>query len=161
MDNTKKSQYSIAIANSNPTKIYIIKASWHKPIVEKLYTTTQHTLIEHKLDSQNIYAVNVPGSYELPLAAQWAAKKKEVHAIIVLGCIIKGETPHFDFISKSITQAFTSVALQYNKPIISGVLTTYTYQQALDRTTGVIENKGKNVAIAALEMIALQKKIEL
>ncbi len=148
----------LSIKDISKVTIYIVQAQWHTTIVDLLYKDVCNTLEAHKVLPQNIHQIKVPGSYELPLATQWAAKKK-IHAIIPIGCIIKGATTHFELISQNITQAFTNLSLQYNTPIISGVLTTYTYQQAWERTTGSVEKKGVSVAQAALSMIALQKKM--
>jgi len=99
----------------------------------------------------------VPGSYELTLASQWMAQKPEVDAVICLGCIIQGETRHFEFICNAVAQGLKDVALKYDKPIIFGVLTPDTLQQALDRAGGKHGNKGDEAAITAIKMSAIKK----
>jgi 6,7-dimethyl-8-ribityllumazine synthase len=100
----------------------------------------------------------VPGSFELPLAAQWSAKKKKIDAVICLGCVIQGETRHFEFINQSVAQGIKDVGLKYNKPVIFGVLTTDNMRQAMDRAGGKHGNKGDEAAITAIKMLAIQAK---
>ncbi|NDE61486.1 MAG: 6,7-dimethyl-8-ribityllumazine synthase, partial [Cyclobacteriaceae bacterium] len=93
------------------------------------------------------------GSFELSLGAQWCAQDKEIDAVICLGCVIQGETRHFDFICQAVAQGLTQVSLTYNKPVIFGVLTPNTQQQALDRAGGKYGNKGDEAAITAIKML--------
>ena len=96
---------------------------------------------------------NVPGSFELTLGAQWLAELKEIDAVICLGCVIQGETRHFDFICDAVAHGITNVGLKFNKPVIFGVLTPDTLQQALDRAGGKHGNKGDEAAITAIKML--------
>ena len=102
---------------------------------------------------ENIIRKTVPGSYELTLGAQWLAKEKDIDAVICLGCVIQGETPHFDYICQAVANGITNVALKYNKPVIFGVLTTLTQQQALDRAGGKHGNKGDEASATAVKML--------
>ena len=95
----------------------------------------------------------MPGSFELPLAAQWMAQVEEIDAVVCLGCVIQGETRHFDFICQAVAQGIIEVGLKYNKPVIFGVLTPSTQQQALDRAGGKHGNKGDEAAITAIKML--------
>ena len=95
----------------------------------------------------------VPGSFELTLAAQWMAEKKDIDAVICLGCVIQGETRHFEFICQAVAQGITNVGLKFNKPVIFGVLTPDTKQQAIDRAGGKHGNKGDEAAITAIKML--------
>jgi len=95
----------------------------------------------------------VAGSYELPLASQWLAQRIDIDAVIVLGCIIQGETRHFEFIAQAVAKGIMDVNLKFGKPIIFGVLTTDTLQQALERAGGKHGNKGDEAAITAIKML--------
>jgi len=118
-----------------------------------LYEGTYNSLKENGIQKENIITIRVPGSFELSLGAQKMAKKNNVDAVICLGCVIQGETRHFEFICQSVAQGLKDVALKYDKPVIFGVLTTDTYQQALDRAGGKFGNKGDEAAITAIKML--------
>jgi len=131
----------------------IVVSEWNSEITEKLLEGAHETLLKHGVTMEHIYIKTVPGSYELSLASQWMAQWGDIDAVICLGCIIKGETPHFEFISAAVAHGITNVALKYNKPIIFGVLTTENQQQALDRAGGKYGNKGVEAAATALKML--------
>ena len=102
----------------------------------------------------------MPGSFELTLGAQFLAEYDDLDGVICLGCIIRGETPHFTYICQSVTQGITQLNLDYNIPFIFGVLTTEDHQQAIERAGGKHGNKGVEAAVAAIKMAALQREIE-
>lgn len=131
----------------------IIVSEWNTEVTESLYNGAVKTLKEHGVKEENIIRKNVPGSYELTLAAQWMAQLPNVDAVLCLGCVIQGETRHFDFICQAVAIGITEVSLKYNKPVIFGVLTPDTQQQALDRAGGKHGNKGDEAAIAAIKML--------
>jgi 6,7-dimethyl-8-ribityllumazine synthase len=118
------------------------------------------TLKKHEVSDRNILVKHVPGSFELPLGAQFIAEYDDVDAIICLGCVIQGETPHFTYICQGVTQGITQLNLEYNIPFIFGVLTTSNRQQALDRAGGKHGNKGSEAAVAAIKMASLQRQME-
>jgi len=95
----------------------------------------------------------VPGTFELSLAGLWMAEEKHVDAVICLGCVIQGETPHFDYICQAVAYGVTEASLKSRKPVIFGVLTTLNKQQALDRAGGKYGNKGEEAALTALKML--------
>ena len=134
-------------------KFALLVSEWNEEVTESLYSGTYTTLIQHGADKENIIRKNVPGSFELPLAAQWMAQQNEIDAVICLGCVIQGETRHFDFISEAVAHGITRVSLKYNKPVIFGVLTPNTQKQALDRAGGKYGNKGDEAAITAIKML--------
>ncbi len=136
-------------------KIAVLVSEWNEAVTESLYEGAYQVLIRNGVKKENILRSNVPGSYELSFGAQLYAQKKEVDAVICLGCVIRGETMHFTFICDSVAQGLKDVSLKYNKPVIFGVLTTDTLQQALDRAGGKHGNKGEDAAIAAMKMLAL------
>lgn len=136
-------------------KIAIIISEWNEEITDSLYEGAVNTLVNNGIQKQNIIKVYVPGSFELSLGAQKMAQKKNVDAVICLGCVIQGETRHFEFICQSVAHGLKDVALKFDKPVIFGVLTTDTFQQALDRAGGKYGNKGDEAAITAIKMLKL------
>jgi 6,7-dimethyl-8-ribityllumazine synthase len=135
----------------------ILVSEWNEEVTESLYNGAYETLLDNGIPKDNIQKHYVPGSFELSLGAQWLAEKKEVDAVICLGCVIQGETKHFDFICDAVAHGITNVSLKYNKPVIFGVLTPNTQQQALDRAGGKHGNKGDEAAFTALKMLGLAK----
>lgn len=136
-------------------QIAILISEWNEEITDSLYEGAYNTLIQNGIQKQNIIKIYVPGSFELSLGAQKMAQKENIDAVICLGCVIQGETRHFEFICQSVAQGLKDVALKYDKPVIFGVLTTDTFQQALDRAGGKYGNKGDEAAITAIKMINL------
>jgi 6,7-dimethyl-8-ribityllumazine synthase len=140
--------------------ICIIVSQWHTDITDDLLKGSLRTFREHKIDQSSIHIVNVPGSFELPLGAKWALDTYKPDAVICLGCIIKGETPHFHYISKAVAGGIMQLNLANNIPVIFGVLTTDTLKQAKQRSGGKHGNKGADASVAALEMIELRDKLK-
>jgi 6,7-dimethyl-8-ribityllumazine synthase len=136
------------------TRFAVVVAEWNEDVTEALYQGAAATLLRHGVIKENIIRKNVPGSFELPLGAQWMADRDEIDAIICLGCVIKGETPHFDFICQAVAHGITDVGLTTKKPVIFGVLTTINRQQALDRAGGKYGNKGEEAALTAIKMLS-------
>src|SRR5690606_38325339 len=120
---------------------------------EALYSGAVETLIKNGASKELIIRKNVPGSVELSLAAQWMAEKDDIDAVMCIGCVIKGEPKHYDFICDAVAQGLRQVALKYNKPVIFGVLTPNNQQQALDRAGGKHGNKGDEAAITVVKML--------
>lgn len=148
------SSKSVGSTTDNSSKqIAIIISEWNEEITDSLYEGAYNTLIQNGIQKENIMKAYVPGSFELSLGAQKIARKKSVDAVICLGCVIQGETRHFEFICQSVAQGLKDVALKYDKPIIFGVLTTDTFQQALDRAGGKYGNKGDEAAVTAIKML--------
>lgn len=134
-------------------KFAIVVSEWNEDVTEALYSGAYQTLVQYGAAKENIIRKNVPGSFELSLGGQWMAQKEEIDAVICLGCVIQGETKHFDFICDAVAQGITNVSLKYNKPVIFGVLTPNTQQQALDRAGGKHGNKGDEAAITTIKML--------
>jgi len=134
-------------------KFGVIVSEWNEEVTESLYNGALETLLKYGAVRQNIYRKSVPGSFELPLAAQWMAQVEEIDAVICIGCVIQGETRHFDFICQAVAHGITEVGLKFNKPVIFGVLTPNNQQQALDRAGGIHGNKGDEAAITAIKML--------
>jgi len=140
-------------------KFAIIVSEWNEAVTESLFNGAHETLLAHGVQKEHIIKHYVPGSFELSLAAQWLAENKEIDAVICLGCVIQGETKHFDFICDAVAHGITNVSLKYNKPVIFGVLTPNTQEQALDRAGGKHGNKGDEAAITAIKMLGLAAKL--
>ena len=130
----------------------ILSTQWNKFVVDIMLENAEKALISHGVSSENIIKVEVPGAYELPLAAK-RILEKNVDAVIALGAVIKGETPHFDFVSSSCANGLTQVSLEANKPVLFGVLTTETEEQAIQRADPLKGNKGAEVAQSAMELL--------
>ncbi len=140
-------------------KFGIVVSEWNFEITKSLSDAACNTLMKHGVDEENILKKFVPGSFELTLGAQFMAEYGEVDAVICVGCVIRGETPHFDYICEAVTHGITELNLDYNIPFIFCVLTTNTLQQARDRAGGKHGNKGDEAAITAIKMAALQQEM--
>lgn len=134
-------------------KFGVVVSEWNEEVTEALYSGAYETLIAHGAKKENIIRKSVPGSYELSLGGQWLAQQEDIDAVICIGCVVQGETKHFDFICDAVAQGITNVSLKYNKPVIFGVLTPNTQKQALDRAGGKHGNKGDEAAITAIKML--------
>ncbi|UIR55593.1 6,7-dimethyl-8-ribityllumazine synthase [Sphingobacterium sp. SRCM116780] len=142
----------ITVANANPYKFGIVVAQWNAEITGALLNGAISGLEKHGAKEENIKIIEVPGSFELITGADILFRDDSLDAIICLGCVIQGETRHFDFICDAVANGISNVALKYNKPVIFGVLTTDNQQQALDRAGGKHGNKGEEAAITAIQM---------
>ena len=138
------------------SKFAIVVAEWNEQVTESLYSGAYQTLVTAGVSRENIQRINVPGTFELSLGGQWMAQRDDVDAVICLGCVIQGETRHFDFICDAVAHGITDVGLKYNKPVIFGVLTTDNMKQALDRAGGKHGNKGDEAAATAIKMLAVK-----
>jgi 6,7-dimethyl-8-ribityllumazine synthase len=139
-------------------KIGIAVANWNTEVTSLLQNGAVDTLLQNGLVDTQILITSIPGTFELPLACQWLFDQ-QCDAVIALGCVIRGETPHFDYVCKAATDGILQVGLKTNKPCIFGVLTTDNLQQALDRCGGNHGHKGKESAETALWMLALQQNL--
>ncbi|HEY3404309.1 MAG TPA: 6,7-dimethyl-8-ribityllumazine synthase [Ohtaekwangia sp.] len=139
--------------NLSKKKFAIVVAEWNEEITEALYEGAVSSLLQNGVKAQNIIRKNVPGTFELSLGALWTGEEKSIHAVICLGCVIQGETPHFDYICQAVAYGVTEAGLKTRKPVIFGVLTTLNKQQALDRAGGKYGNKGEEAALTAIKML--------
>ncbi|RZK41315.1 MAG: 6,7-dimethyl-8-ribityllumazine synthase [Pedobacter sp.] len=141
------------VPDGSPFKIAIVVAEWNAKITGALYEGALNTLVKHGVKEENIISSPVPGSFELTAAAEILLNKRsDLDAVICLGCVIQGDTKHFDFICDAVANGITNVGIKHSKPVIFGVLTTNTEEQALDRAGGKHGNKGDEAAITALKM---------
>lgn len=137
----------------------IVVAEWNAEVTEALFEGAYQTLLQYGAIDENIFRGNVPGSFELTLGAQWFAERNDIDAVIAIGCVIQGETKHNDYINHAVAQGLTNLSLKTGKPVIFGVLTPNTQQQALDRAGGIHGNKGDEAAMTAIKMLGLQQQI--
>ena len=135
-------------------------SEWNDRITDSLFKGAEESLLEHGILKENILVKHVPGSFELPLGAQWMLDKTSVDAVICIGCVIQGETRHFDFISQAVADGIMNVGLKFSKPVIFSVLTCNTMEQAEDRAGGKHGNKGVEGTVSALKMLELLHGIE-
>ncbi len=147
------------LINISGKRFAIVVSEWNEEVTEALYHGAYQTLIDQGATEENIISQTVPGSYELTLGAQWMAEQENIDAVICLGCVIQGETKHFDFICDAVAHGVTHVSMKFNKPVIFGVLTPNTHQQALDRAGGKHGNKGDEAAITAVKMLGLKENL--
>ena len=134
----------------------LVVSEWNIAITDALRKGARDTLLQHGVAAADIVEAWVPGSFELASGAQFLLEKGGLHGVICLGSVVRGETPHFDLVCQGTTQGIMAVGLKFSVPVIFGVLTDDTLQQAQDRSGGKHGNKGIDCAIAALKMAALK-----
>jgi 6,7-dimethyl-8-ribityllumazine synthase len=143
-----------SIPDGSLMKFGIVVSEWNQEITSALLEGALKRLKKHGVREEHILVKTVPGSFELPYGARLLAEEFSPHAVICLGCVIRGETSHFDYICQGVTQGITALNLNQPIPFIFGVLTTENQQQALDRAGGKHGNKGDEAAVTALKMAA-------
>lgn len=148
------------LPNASKMRVGIVVSEWNPEITNNLLLGAHNTLLEAGVSESRIVVKKVPGSFELPVAAQWLLKSEKVDGVICLGSVIQGETRHFDFVCQAVADGIQQVNLNTEKPAIFGVLTDHTLQQAKDRSGGKHGNKGVECAIAVIQMIALKKTMQ-
>ena len=155
--NKNLSDYDMStLPKATDFKIGIVVSEWNKKITQALFKGASDTLLSCGVKESNIFVEYVPGSFELVYAAK-KAQSKDFDAIIAIGCIIQGETKHFDFVCQAVTHGVMDLNVMYDTPVIFCVLTDDTLQQSIDRSGGKHGNKGIEAAVAALKMATLSK----
>lgn len=139
-------------------RIGIVVSEWNQEITFALRDGAVNTLIKHGVKEENIVVDYVPGTFELTYAGNLMVNSDHFDSVIVLGCVIRGETPHFDYVCQGVTQGITAINATSDIPVIFGVLTTENQQQAIDRAGGKLGNKGDECAITAIKMINFSDK---
>ena len=147
----------IQVGNAAELKFAIIVSQWNSQITGALLNGAYKGLLDNGAKEENIELIEVPGSYELIAGSDIALRNKDIDAAITLGCVIQGETRHFDFICQAVASGLSQVGIKYNKPVIFGVLTTDNLEQAIDRSGGKHGNKGEEAAITAIQMALIHK----
>lgn len=155
------SQFETPIPSAADMKFGIVVSEWNPEVTGALRDGAVKTLRECGCNDENIVVRYVPGTFELAMGARFFAEHTDVDGVIALGCVVKGETPHFDYVCMGATQGITNVMLEWDMPVAFGVLTTLDQQQALDRSGGKLGNKGDEAAAAVIKMIRLQREFEL
>ena len=140
-------------------KVALIASRFNEFVTSKLVEGALDGLVRHGADPKNLTLVKVPGSFELPQVASKLAAQGGYDAIVALGCLIRGETPHFDLIAAETAKGLAQVGVSSGVPVIFGVLTCDTMEQAIDRAGGKAGNKGWDAALAAIEMVSLFRRL--
>ena len=158
--NQNLSEYDASkIPSAEGMIIAIVVSEWNEEITNGLLQGAKSTLLKNGVNEENILLHYVPGSYELPLGAQFVIESKKPDAVICLGCVIQGETRHFDFVCEAVSMGVKDVSLKYNLPVIFGVLTDNHIDQSRARSGGKHGNKGDEAAITAIKMVALKNSL--
>jgi 6,7-dimethyl-8-ribityllumazine synthase len=140
-------------------KFGIVVARFNGFVVEELLSGAVDALKRHGVAEANIIVIRVPGAYEMPLATKKAAESGDYDALITLGAVIRGGTPHFDYVAGECASGLSKIALDNNVPVAFGVLTTDTIEQAIERSGTKAGNKGADAAMSALEMVSLLRNL--
>lgn len=143
--------------DASAMKVGIVVAEWNYEITSKILEGAVNTLTTNGVKAKNIVVRWVPGSFELVFGARMLADGSDLDAVIVLGCVIRGDTPHFEYVCSGVTQGITQLNLTEEIPFIFGLLTNDTMQQSIDRAGGIHGNKGTEAAITAIKMANLFK----
>jgi 6,7-dimethyl-8-ribityllumazine synthase len=148
-----------SVSGGKGKRVAIVVAEWNSDVTFRLRDGAVSSLKKHGVNENDITVHYVPGAFELTLGAEWCGTDEAVDAVICIGCVIKGDTPHFDFICQGVTYGLTELNISLSKPVIFAVLTTNNLQQAMERAGGVHGNKGDEAAITALKMLGLRDKL--
>jgi 6,7-dimethyl-8-ribityllumazine synthase len=152
------SSTSTSPISGNGYVVGIVVAEWNADITHSMRDAAIACLEEHGVQSADIHVIEVPGAFELPFGAKLIIGKKKVDAVICIGCVIKGDTKHDEYINNAVASGIMTLGLASSKPVIFGVLTPNDMQQAIDRAGGIHGNKGVEAAMTALSMISLGKE---
>ena len=149
------------IPSAKDFRFGIVVSEWNDKITEGLFSGAEKALLDCDAVPDNIVRWNVPGSFELIYGAKRMIETQKVDVVIVIGCVIQGETKHFDFVCEGVTQGIKDLNIQTDVPVIFCVLTDNNEQQSIDRSGGIHGNKGTEAAIAALKMAYLRQQSSL
>ena len=150
-----------SIPNAKNFRFGIVVSEWNDSITEGLYKGAIEALLENQVPAQHIIRWNVPGSFELIYGSKKMLQTQNVDAVIAIGCVIQGQTKHFDFVCEGVTQGIKDLNVQTDIPVIFCVLTDNTMQQYIDRSGGIHGNKGTEAAIAAIKMAYIRQQASL
>lgn len=139
-------------------RFFVVVSRFNQPVTDSLAEAARACLIQHGAASEAVRMVQVPGAWELPQAAKWILESGQADGVIALGCVIRGETPHFEFVSMAATVGLEALAREHGVPLAFGLLTTDNGEQALARAGGGKGNKGEEAALAVLEMCNLAEE---
>ncbi len=157
-----KTEGKLSLSNGTlQQSVGIVTARWNEEVTEALRLGALNKLYEFHIFSESIHDHSVPGSFELPLGAQFLAENTRVSGIVAIGCLIQGETPHFDYIAHAVTHQLSQLNLYYHLPISFGVLTVNNQSQAKARAGGQAGNKGAEATEAMLEMMEFRQSFRI
>lgn len=142
-----------SVPSAEEMKFGIVVSQWNNQITDALLNGTVATLTKHGAKADNIVVATVPGSFELIFGANQMLANGDLDAVIILGCVIKGDTPHFDYVCMGVTQGIAALNTTSAIPVVYGLITTNTMEQATDRAGGKLGNKGDECAITAIKMV--------
>ncbi len=155
------SEYDLnSVPSAKGMRFGIVVSEWNNNITGALLQGAFDTLTKHGADKEDITVMTVPGSFELVFGAAQMVKSGKMDAVIAIGCVVRGDTPHFDYICEGTTQGLASLNEKYDVPVIYGLLTCNNMEQAQDRAGGVLGNKGDECAVTAIKMVDYFKKIK-
>lgn len=149
-----------AVPDARDMRFGIVVSEWNKEITGALLQGAFDTLLRHGAEEQRIRVMTVPGSFELVYGASQLARSGMVDAIIAIGCVIRGDTPHFDYICQGATQGLAELNSRGDIPVIYGLLTCNDLQQAMDRCGGALGNKGDECAVTAIKMVDFHRQLQ-
>jgi 6,7-dimethyl-8-ribityllumazine synthase len=150
----------ISLSHPASVRLSIVTSEWNNEITASMQAACIQCLLEYGILRENIIITKVPGAFELVLGAKWALSSDKTDAVICIGCVIKGETKHDEYISTAVAHGIMSLSLASNKPVVFGVLTPNDIKQAFDRAGGKYGNKGVEAATSALKMIAIEQHLK-
>lgn len=150
-----------ALPNAKNFRFGVVVSEWNENITEGLYKGAEEAFLDNEVPAENIIRWNVPGSFELIYGAKKMLQTQKVDAVIAIGCVIQGQTKHFDFVCEGVTQGIKDLNVQTDIPVIFCVLTDNTMQQSIDRSGGIHGNKGTEAAIAAIKMAYIRQQSSL
>lgn len=155
----KRSRLTSSVRLKKKGRIAIVASLFNEEICHALVVGAEKALVEVGWTDDKILVVRVPGAFEIPLVAKKLAASKKYQAVICLGAVIRGDTPHFDYVCQGVTSGVMQAGLETGVPILFGVITTNTLEQALERARDDTFNKGRDAALAAVDMISVLEKI--
>ena len=144
----------------NQGRYVLVVARWNSFVVEHLLEGALDTLRRHGISDEQMHIVRVPGAFEIPIACQKLAQRDDCDAIIALGAVIRGGTPHFEYVSGEASSGISKVCLEHGIPVANGILTVNSIEQAIERSGTKAGNKGEEAAMSALEMVSLLRQLE-
>jgi 6,7-dimethyl-8-ribityllumazine synthase len=146
--------------NWKDVKVAVVAAKWNSFITDEMLDAAVDALKSKGMQDSNIFSYRCPGSFELPLACKWCLEQSDVDGVVAIGAVIRGDTPHFDYVCDAVTRGITDLNMTTGKPVAFGVLTTETVEQASERASTEKGNKGAEAAIALCDMLELKSSIK-
>jgi len=153
-------EYEGEVRANADTRFAIVASRWNPRIVDALIAGALHALTSHGVAAADVDVIRVPGAWEIPMAAARLAQRRHYAAVLALGCVVRGETRHYEQVADGCAQGLMRVALEHDVPVLNGVLAVERHEDAAARAGGAHGNKGDEVALAAMEIVDLFKKLQ-